>query len=170
MSNAAERSNRSIDEIDVIAQIPFVVSETRSVREKAKQLLKKYLVFHTRLQKDLGVEVADESSRKKLEYVKGRSGGMQVLPSLSPRHADLSRELSTPVPSGRWSSGFVLLVQGTKEGQMTSVKETLWGAACVSEEAYRTPSTRPCASTSRTPSTPSLPHWSHGTSSTRPIT
>ena len=68
MSKAAERSNRSIDEIDVIATIPFAVSEARSVRETAKQLLKKILVFHTRLQKDLGVEVEDESSRKKLEY------------------------------------------------------------------------------------------------------
>ncbi len=68
MSKAAERSGRSIDEIDVIAQIPFAVSETRSVREKAKQLLKKTLVFHTRLLKDLGVEFADGSSRKDLEY------------------------------------------------------------------------------------------------------
>ena len=68
MSKAAERSGRSIDEIDVTAQIPFAVSETRSVREKAKQLLKKTLVFHTRLLKDLGVEVADGSSRKDLEY------------------------------------------------------------------------------------------------------
>ena len=68
MSKAAERSGRSIDEIDVIAQIPFAVSETRSVREKAKELLKRTLVFHTRLLKDLGVEVADGSSRKDLEY------------------------------------------------------------------------------------------------------
>jgi alkanesulfonate monooxygenase SsuD/methylene tetrahydromethanopterin reductase-like flavin-dependent oxidoreductase (luciferase family) len=68
MSAAAERSGRSIDEIDVIASVPFAVSEKRSVREKAKQLLKKTLVFHTRLLKDLGVQVADESSRKNLEY------------------------------------------------------------------------------------------------------
>ena len=68
IGNAAEGSGRSIDEIDVIATVPFAVSGKRSVREKAKDLLKPTLVYHTRLLKDLGVEVAVDSSRKALEY------------------------------------------------------------------------------------------------------
>ena len=65
---AAERSGRSIDEIDVIASVPFAVSGRGAVREKAKALLKRTLVYHTRLRKDLGMEVEVESSRKDLEY------------------------------------------------------------------------------------------------------
>lgn len=65
---AAERSGRSIDEIDVIASVPFAVSGRRAVREKAKELLKRTLVYHTRLLKDLGMEVEVDSARKDLEY------------------------------------------------------------------------------------------------------
>ena len=68
IGDAAERSGRSMDEIDIIASVPFAVSGSRSVRDKAKEILKRTLVYHTRLQKDLGVEVAVESSRKNLEY------------------------------------------------------------------------------------------------------
>ena len=68
MRNAAEGSGRSMDEIDVIATVPFAVSGKRFVREKAKDFLKPKLVYHTRLLKDLGVEVAVDPSRKALEY------------------------------------------------------------------------------------------------------
>ena len=83
--DAAERSGRSIDEIDVIATVPFAVSGNRSVREEAKKLLKKTLVYHTRLLKDLGVEVAAESSRKNLEY-------QYIVPT-----TDYANELTTAV-------------------------------------------------------------------------
>ena len=65
---AAERSGRSMDEIDVIASVPFAVSGRREVREKAKALLKRTMVYHTRLLKDLGMEVEVDSGRKALEY------------------------------------------------------------------------------------------------------
>ena len=64
----AESSGRSMDDIDVIASVPFAVSAKRSVREKAKELLKPILVYHMRLLKDLGMDVAAESARKDLEY------------------------------------------------------------------------------------------------------
>ena len=68
IGDAAERSGRSMDEIDVIANVPFAVSESRAVREKAKELLKPALVYHTRLLGDLGVDAPAGSSRKDLEY------------------------------------------------------------------------------------------------------
>ena len=65
---AAERSGRSMDEIDVIASVPFAVSGRRAVREKAKDLMRRTMVYHTRLLKDLGMEVEVDSARKELEY------------------------------------------------------------------------------------------------------
>ena len=65
---AAERSGRSMDEIDLIASVPFAVSGRRAIREKAKELLKRTMVYHTRLLKDLGMEVEVDSARKELEY------------------------------------------------------------------------------------------------------
>ena len=68
IGDAAERSGRSMDEIDIVASVPFAVSASRAVREKAKERLKPILVYHTRLLKDLGVDVAAEPPRKELEY------------------------------------------------------------------------------------------------------
>ena len=65
---AAERAGRSMEEIDVIASVPFAVSGRRAVREKAKELLKRTLVYHTRLLEDLGMEVEVGPARKELEY------------------------------------------------------------------------------------------------------
>ena len=65
---AAERAGRSMDEIDVIASVPFAVSGRRAVRETARELLKRILVYHTRLLKDLGMEVEVDAARKELEY------------------------------------------------------------------------------------------------------
>ena len=95
---AAEGSGRSIDEIDVIATIPFAVSGKRSVREQAKNLLKPTLVYHTRLLKDLGVDVAVDSSRKALEY-------QYIEPTM-----DYAKEFNAaveqlPVRTRRWKEG-----------------------------------------------------------------
>ena len=122
--NAAERSGRSIDEIDVMASVLFAVSGKRSVREKAKEILKRTLVYHTRLLKDLGVEVAVDSSRKALEY-------QYIEPTM-----DYAKEFNTaveqlPVPDEALERGIdeMMAVGGTLAQCIESFERFVsWGA------------------------------------------